>query len=139
MPVFRLGILGDFELFELEGLDQTWVGTDGELSPVDPAPSSKYGAVHLIFYGVALSGTRKLPEHMVSSSDILKCCPTKKLTERFLVALRCFARKHSDAHEPSGGHPGRRLRPVRGAGARDLLAGARQHHQRHGEDPVVPL
>ena len=58
MQVVRLGIFGDFDLFEFEGLDPTYRlkddGTDNESQnewePIDPSPGPDYAYVHVLFY-----------------------------------------------------------------------------------------
>ena len=58
MQVVRLGIFGDFDLFEFEGLDPTYrLKDDGndnesqsEWEPIDPSPGPDYFSVHLLFY-----------------------------------------------------------------------------------------
>ena len=42
MQVVRLGIFGDFDLFEFEGLDTTYKPNGEELEPVDPDPGPNY-------------------------------------------------------------------------------------------------
>ena len=58
MQVVRLGIFGDFDLFEFEGLDSTYrLKDDGndnesqnEWEPIDPSPGPDYVYVHVLFY-----------------------------------------------------------------------------------------
>ena len=58
MQVVRLGIFGDFDLFEFEGLDPTHrLKDDGndnesqnEWEPIDPSPGPNYVYVHVLFY-----------------------------------------------------------------------------------------
>ena len=58
MQVVRLGIFGDFDLFEFEGLDPTYrLKDDGndnesqnEWEPIDPSPGPNYVYVHVLFY-----------------------------------------------------------------------------------------
>lgn len=52
MQVVRLGIFGDFDLFEFEGLDPTYKLKDdvNELEPIDPSPGPDYLYVHFLFY-----------------------------------------------------------------------------------------
>merc|ERR1712129_692490 len=50
MPAFRLGILGDFDFFELEGLDTVYTESNGVWEPQDPEPSPLYFLVHGWFY-----------------------------------------------------------------------------------------
>ena len=58
MQVVRLGIFGDFDLFEFEGLDPTYrLKDDGndnesqsEWEPIDPSPGPDYVYVHVLFY-----------------------------------------------------------------------------------------
>ena len=42
MQVVRLGIFGDFDLFEFEGLDTTYKPNGEEWEPVDPDPGPNY-------------------------------------------------------------------------------------------------
>eukprot|EP00928_Gymnodinium_smaydae_P000085 TRINITY_DN10037_c0_g1_i2.p1 TRINITY_DN10037_c0_g1~~TRINITY_DN10037_c0_g1_i2.p1 ORF type:complete len:758 (-),score=149.60 TRINITY_DN10037_c0_g1_i2:476-2641(-) len=57
MQIARLGVLGDFELFEFEGLDVTYESDGGALEPNDPAPSENYVAAHALFISVAITIT----------------------------------------------------------------------------------
>lgn len=54
MQVVRLGIFGDFDLFEFEGLDPTYKlkddGSKQEWEPNDPSPGPDYLWVHALFY-----------------------------------------------------------------------------------------
>ena len=58
MQVVRLGVFGDFDLFEFEGLDPTYrLKDDGndnesqnEWEPIDPSPGPDYFSVHVLFY-----------------------------------------------------------------------------------------
>ena len=55
MQVVRLGIFGDFDLFEFEGLDTTYrlmddANESNEWEPVDPSPGPDYVYVHVLFY-----------------------------------------------------------------------------------------
>ena len=58
MQVVRLGVFGDFDLFEFEGLDPTYrLKDDGndtesqnEWEPIDPTPGPDYFSVHVLFY-----------------------------------------------------------------------------------------
>ena len=52
MQVVRLGIFGDFDLFEFEGLDPTYKMKDdaNEWEPIDPNPGPDYIYVHVLFY-----------------------------------------------------------------------------------------
>ena len=54
MQVVRLGIFGDFDLFEFEGLDPTYKlkddGNKQEWEPNDPSPGPDYLWVHALFY-----------------------------------------------------------------------------------------
>ena len=56
---FRLGFLGDFDLYELEFVDPIFVPgeTAGVLEPEDPQPGEDHPFVHLFFYFVALGMT----------------------------------------------------------------------------------
>eukprot|EP00931_Biecheleriopsis_adriatica_P060016 TRINITY_DN36015_c0_g1_i1.p1 TRINITY_DN36015_c0_g1~~TRINITY_DN36015_c0_g1_i1.p1 ORF type:complete len:597 (+),score=95.48 TRINITY_DN36015_c0_g1_i1:201-1793(+) len=58
MQIFRLGVLGDFDLFEFEGLDPIFeVNSDSQLEPVDPEPGPDYVAVHMLFYTTSIGIT----------------------------------------------------------------------------------
>ena len=58
MQEVRLGVFGDFDLFEFEGLDPTYrLKDDGndtesqnEWEPIDPSPGPDYAYVHVLFY-----------------------------------------------------------------------------------------
>ena len=58
MQEVRLGVFGDFDLFEFEGLDPTYrLKDDGndtesqnEWEPIDPSPGPDYVYVHVLFY-----------------------------------------------------------------------------------------
>ena len=54
MQVVRLGIFGDFDLFEFEGLDPSYKlkddGNKQEWEPNDPSPGPDYLWVHALFY-----------------------------------------------------------------------------------------
>jgi len=55
MPIVRLGIFGDFDLFELEGLDTVFEPSEeGQLEPLDPSPGKDYAAIHATFYVTGL-------------------------------------------------------------------------------------
>eukprot|EP00439_Symbiodinium_sp_Y106_P014799 s2994_g2.t1 len=56
---FRLGFLGDFDLYELEFVDPIFVPgeTAGVLEPEDPQPGEDHPFVHLFFYIVAFGIT----------------------------------------------------------------------------------
>ena len=60
MQVIRLGIFGDFDMFEFEGLDPTYVlKEDAEQiwEPQDPTPGPDYVWVHALFYTIGLGIT----------------------------------------------------------------------------------
>ena len=76
MQIFRLGILGDFDLFEFEGLDPTHkLNADSqEWEPQDPDPGPDYAAcstirviVLLIYFGCILPSSAKLCRVNMSS------------------------------------------------------------------------
>ena len=70
LNVYRLSILGDFDMFELEGLDTPFIGNgDGEWWPEDPLVSSLYVPVHLGFYVVTLAIGLFLINILVGSDD----------------------------------------------------------------------
>ena len=53
MQVVRLGVFGDFDIFEFEGLDPTYRLKDdsnNEWEPIDPSPGPDYFSVHILFY-----------------------------------------------------------------------------------------
>eukprot|EP00812_Abedinium_dasypus_P011228 NODE_479_length_1536_cov_297.737340.p2 GENE.NODE_479_length_1536_cov_297.737340~~NODE_479_length_1536_cov_297.737340.p2 ORF type:complete len:212 (+),score=44.92 NODE_479_length_1536_cov_297.737340:883-1518(+) len=54
LPIFRLAILGDFDLSGLEGADTVYIDTGGVLEPLDPAPSRMYAAVLALSFIVAV-------------------------------------------------------------------------------------
>merc|ERR1719321_1997418 len=45
---YRLGLLGDFDMFELEGVDPVYPGST-PAAPEDPAPSPMFYSVHVWF------------------------------------------------------------------------------------------
>ena len=56
LTAYRLAVLGDFDMFELEGLDTPFIGNgDGEWWPEDPEMSSLYVPVHAWFYVVTFA------------------------------------------------------------------------------------
>lgn len=60
MQVVRLGVFGDFDLFEFEGLDPIYRQTADngeELEPIDPDPGPDYVWVHMLFYTVGVGIT----------------------------------------------------------------------------------
>ena len=61
MQVIRLGVFGDFDMFEFEGLDPTYAlkGDDADQiwEPQDPAPGPDYVWVHALFYTIGLGIT----------------------------------------------------------------------------------
>ena len=59
IQVVRLGLFGDFDLFEFEGLDPTLRQNNvtDELEPVDPEPGSRYTSAHTLFYCTGLGIT----------------------------------------------------------------------------------
>ena len=60
LQVVRLGVFGDFDLFEFEGLGPIYRQTANnvqELEPIDPDPGSDYVWVHMLFYIVGLGIT----------------------------------------------------------------------------------
>jgi len=59
MQIFRLGILGDFDMYDFEGQDPVMTHADGSMTwePQDPEPSDVYVAVHTIFYATSISIT----------------------------------------------------------------------------------
>ena len=62
LAIYRLGILGDFDIFHLEGSDPTMVPASdpsdlGSLAPEDPEPSEDVVVVHLFFYITSLGMT----------------------------------------------------------------------------------
>eukprot|EP00929_Paragymnodinium_shiwhaense_P037141 TRINITY_DN19837_c0_g3_i1.p1 TRINITY_DN19837_c0_g3~~TRINITY_DN19837_c0_g3_i1.p1 ORF type:complete len:781 (-),score=105.42 TRINITY_DN19837_c0_g3_i1:450-2792(-) len=59
LPTVKLVLFGDFDLFELEGLDTIFVQDSenpSEWHPEDPEPSAKYEVVHLWFYVSSILG-----------------------------------------------------------------------------------
>ena len=60
LQVVRLGVFGDFDLFEFEGLDPIYRQTADnvqELEPIDPDPGPDYVWVHMLFYTVGVGIT----------------------------------------------------------------------------------
>ena len=61
MQVIRLGIFGDFDMFEFEGLDPTYAlkedNADQIWEPQDPVPGPDYVWVHALFYTIGLGIT----------------------------------------------------------------------------------
>ena len=61
MQVIRLGIFGDFDMFEFEGLDPTFALKEDDIDqiwePQDPTPGPDYVWVHALFYIVGLGIT----------------------------------------------------------------------------------
>jgi len=54
MQVFRLGVMGDFDLYELEGQDTVFVKESETIwAPEDPSPSEFYLGSHILFYLIA--------------------------------------------------------------------------------------
>lgn len=52
--LYRGAILGDFELFEMEGTDTVYKNVDGDMSPEDPETTRNFVGVHLLFYWASL-------------------------------------------------------------------------------------
>jgi hypothetical protein len=50
MQMFRLTVLGDFDLFELEGQDVVFDSDGAILEPRDPTPGELYIYIHALFY-----------------------------------------------------------------------------------------
>eukprot|EP00435_Cladocopium_sp_Y103_P042240 s2865_g11.t1 len=65
MQVVRLGIFGDFDLFEFEGLDPTYKLNGQEWEPVDPDPGPNYVEAHILFYITGLAITIMLMNLLV--------------------------------------------------------------------------
>lgn len=67
LQVFRLGFLGDFDMFEFEGVDPTYVKRgDGDIwEPEDPSPSPRYAFTHAIFFIVSMGITLLLMNLLV--------------------------------------------------------------------------
>ena len=60
LQVLRLGVFGDFDLFEFEGLGPIYRQTANdvqELEPIDPDPGLDYVWVHMLFYTVGFGIT----------------------------------------------------------------------------------
>ena len=61
MQVIRLGIFGDFDMFEFEGLDPTYTLKEDDIDqiwePQDPIPGPDYVWVHALFYAIGLGIT----------------------------------------------------------------------------------
>jgi len=54
IPMFRLAVMGDFDMFELEGTDTVYVEEGGMWNPEDPSPSKLYYPVLLLFFLVSV-------------------------------------------------------------------------------------
>merc|ERR1712151_1025407 len=50
LVMLRLSLFGDFDLFELEGVDPIYVPNNGVWEPHDPDPTQMYVPVHVLFY-----------------------------------------------------------------------------------------
>ena len=61
MQVIRLGVFGDFDMFEFEGLDPTYtLNNDDNIQiwePQDPEPGPDYVWVHALFYSIGMGIT----------------------------------------------------------------------------------
>ena len=61
MQVIRLGIFGDFDMFEFEGMDPTYALKENDAGqiwePQDPIPGPDYVWVHALFYAIGLGIT----------------------------------------------------------------------------------
>ena len=61
MQVIRLGIFGDFDMFEFEGVDPTYASKEDDVDqiwePQDPIPGPDYVWVHALFYTIGLGIT----------------------------------------------------------------------------------
>ena len=58
LAIYRLGILGDFDIFHLEGSDPVMVpDRDWTLNPEDPEPSVDFRVVHACFYFMSIGMT----------------------------------------------------------------------------------
>ena len=68
--MYRLAVLGDFDMLELEGLDTHFIGNgDGEWWPEDPLTSSLYAPLHMWFYVVTFFIGLYLLNIFVASAD----------------------------------------------------------------------
>jgi hypothetical protein len=65
LPMLRLGLFGDFDMFELEGVDTSFVQDHQALQPRDPDPSDLYVPVHMLFYTVGTCITLTLMNLLV--------------------------------------------------------------------------
>eukprot|EP00435_Cladocopium_sp_Y103_P009832 s251_g2.t1 len=65
MQVVRLGIFGDFDLFEFEGLDTRYKSNREEWEPVDPDPGPNYVEAHILFYSTGVGITIMLMNLLV--------------------------------------------------------------------------
>ena len=61
MQVIRLGVFGDFDMFEFEGLDPTYTSNNDDniqiWEPQDPEPGPDYVWVHALFYSIGMGIT----------------------------------------------------------------------------------
>lgn len=92
MQVFRLGIFGDFDMFEFEGLDQTYTWQDADnasvLEPQDPDPGPHYAWVHALFYITGVGITVLLMNVLISvlSENYSKYAAKEKAIGQFFRA-----------------------------------------------------
>ena len=70
MQIVRLGIFGDFDMFEFEGLDPIYTSNDADtayiLKPQDPDPGPHYPWVHALFYITGVGITVLLMNVLIS-------------------------------------------------------------------------
>jgi len=62
LQIFRLGLFGDFDLFEMEGVDPTWVQDDQNpgiwnIQDPDPTGLGHYEIIHVVFFLAGFSVT----------------------------------------------------------------------------------
>lgn len=94
MQIFRLGIFGDFDMFEFEGLDNnktyTWQDADNAsvLEPQDPDPGPHYPWVHALFYITGVGITVLLMNVLISvlSENYSKYATKEKAIGQFFRA-----------------------------------------------------
>ena len=70
MQIVRLGIFADFDMFEFEGLDKTYIPKDADnasvFEPKDPDPGKQYPWAHALFYFTGLGITVLLMNVLIS-------------------------------------------------------------------------
>ena len=92
MQIVRLGIFGDFDMFEFENEDPTYTQKDPDTAsvwePQDPSPGKHYESVHALFYITGLGITVLLMNMLISvlSESYSKYAEKQKATGQFFRA-----------------------------------------------------